>query len=363
MRITVVPGQLLTSHHMELWARLVEEEPGLISPFLRPDFTVAAAAVRDDVYVAVLEESGNTVGFFPHQRGRFLIGYPVGAPLNDLQAVIAAPGIQWDAADLIRACGLTAWKFTRLIASQKSFERFHLRRSISAYIDLSAGYDAYASEKRRAGVDVRHVSQLARKARKLEREVGPLRFEMHTADRGVLEALMKWKLLRYAPRGYRDVLAIPWARRFLERIHETQTPGFSGVLSALYVGDELVAAHMGMRSRDVAYYWFPAFNPSFARFSPGLMLLLHTAQHATGSGLRAIELGGGEYPYKNTFMNASIAVAEGTVDRFPLISRARKFRRSTEDVIRASSLLHPPARAVNRTLQGMIHLCRRAWAW
>ena len=358
MKIAVIPGRQLTPDHVQTWSALEAAVPAFSSPFLRPEFTVAVAAVRDDVRVGILEQDGRMVGFFPHQRGRLFVGEPVGGWLNDLQGVIAQPGAGWDAGALIRGCGLLEWRFGRLLASQEPLAPFHLCLHASAFIDVSRGYDAYLAEKREGGVDPENVQQLARKTRNIEREIGPLRFEPHSSDANVLAALMRWKSERYAPRGYRDAFAISWARRLVERVHATQTPQFGGILSVLYAGDEVAAAHMGLRSHSLWHFWFPAYNPRFARYSPGLMLLLRMAQHASVAGLQGIELGGGAYAFKHALTNRSVALAEGTVDRLPAITAARRWCRSSATRIRQSPVLHPPARVVNRALHGVMRLCR-----
>ena len=139
---------------------------------------------------------------------------------------------------------------------------------------------------------------------------------------------MQWKFERhrYSPEGYADMFTIPWTRQLIERVHATQTPAFGGILSVLYVGDEIAAAHMGLRSHSFWHYWLPAFNPKFARYSPGLILLLRMAQHASAAGLRRIELGAGEYEYKQAFANGVTLLAGGAVDRVALIGAARRWR-------------------------------------
>jgi hypothetical protein len=56
--------------------------PALVSPYLSPEFTQLMAAVRDDVFVAVLEQQGEAVGYFPYQRGALRIGKPVGGVMS-----------------------------------------------------------------------------------------------------------------------------------------------------------------------------------------------------------------------------------------------------------------------------------------
>jgi CelD/BcsL family acetyltransferase involved in cellulose biosynthesis len=94
----------------------------------------------------------------------------------------------------------------------------------------------------------------------------------------------------------------------------TETTEFAGMLSALYAGGELVAAHMGMRSRTCWHYWYPAFDPRLARYQPGLVLLLEMARHAADLGVTRIDLGAGDEHYKVRLANASDLVARGRVE-------------------------------------------------
>lgn len=351
MNVTVIPGRLLTAAHVERWAELQQAEASCSSPFLNPEFTQAVASVRDDVWIAVLEEGGRMAGFFPFQRGRSFRGQPVGGLLNDVQGVIAQRGLKWDAAELIRRCRLLQWTFPCVRVSESPFGSFHIRQDVSWLIDVRRGYDAYVAAK--AGT--LGSPPLQRKVRRLERRAGPLRFELHSADPALLATLMKWKADRYARHGYADVFGIPWVRRVLEGVHATQTPRFAGVLSVLYAGERVAAVHMGLRSRWLWHAWLTSYAPEFARYSPGLMLLLKMAEAAPTLGVQAIELGGGQYPYKERFANSSIRVAAGTVDRIPMMTIARRCRESGEDWIRRSRMVRPPARAIFRMYRRVRH--------
>ena len=58
------------------------------------------------------------VGFFPFQRGKGKVGWPVGYRLNDFQAGIFDSQLDVDARQLLRQCGLTRWHFDHLVADQ-----------------------------------------------------------------------------------------------------------------------------------------------------------------------------------------------------------------------------------------------------
>jgi CelD/BcsL family acetyltransferase involved in cellulose biosynthesis len=354
MKISVVPARLLAGDHIQRWCDLQAADSSLSSPFLSPEFTMAVAAVRDDVEVGILERGVAAVGFFPFQRGRFSRGRPVGLWLNDLQAVVAEPGTEWGCLDLVRGCRLVELEFSRLLGSQVQFEPFHYQRRRYAFIDVSRGYDTYVEGQRQAAN--RAIQNADALARKFERDIGPLRFETHSRDAAALSTLMKWKFERYRAHGYVDIFAIPWVRGLMHQVHATQTERFSGVLSVLYAGDEMAAAHLGMRCLRDWHYWYHAYNPKFARYSPGLTLLLRVARHAGDFAVERIALGGcDEYGYKQDLMNSSITVLEGFVSRIPGVAPVRRWRHAGEHAIRESSVLRPPARGLLRAYRRLKH--------
>ena len=147
MKIDTIRVTQLSRDHVAAWRALQLADPALDSPLFHPEFTQAVATVRDDVEVAVLEEAGQLVGFFPFERSRGNVGRPVAGSLADMQGIVLRNDIELDAAQLIRECGLTTWQFDHLIASQRMFQPYHAFVDDSPYIDLSAGYVAEPDEE------------------------------------------------------------------------------------------------------------------------------------------------------------------------------------------------------------------------
>ena len=139
MKISVVPGEKLTPELVLRWSQLQRRDPALASPYFRPEFTRAVAAVRDDVEVGVMRQGGEVVGFFPYQRSRRNVGRPVGGRLSDYQGVIAQSGVCWDAEELLRGCRLRAWHFDHLLTAQEPFSKYHRVAAESPYIDIGDG--------------------------------------------------------------------------------------------------------------------------------------------------------------------------------------------------------------------------------
>ncbi len=270
MNITLTTMDRLTAEQHRAWLAVLECNPALSSPYFHPDFVRLSSAVRKGVELAVLEEGGRSEGFFAFERRSAGAGMPVAAPLNDFQAVIARPELLWSAAELIRGCGLAVWQFDHLIDSGNAFAQHVWNAVASPYMDLSHGFEAYYEERRAAGGT--DLSQARRKTKKVENQLGPLRFVAHTADDEVFSALARWKGEQYIRTGLANLFETPWIVALLESIRSAQGAQFSGMLSALYFGDRLAAAHLGMRSGEVLHAWFPAFDPELSRYSPGTIL-------------------------------------------------------------------------------------------
>lgn len=343
MSISLIRPGDLSRDQAACWSRLQLADPALESPFFRPEFTSAVAAARRDVFVVLFEQAGEPAGFFPFQRTRWGLGRPVGGTLSDYHGAIVARPLELDPAGLLRACGLRVWDFHHLIASQRAFAPYHARLTGSPFLDLSDGFDAYRQARSAAGSKV--IAQADRKGRKLSREVAPLRFEADDPDPAALHRLMGWKSDQYRRAGVTDTFASRWRVELIERIFATRTPDFAGVLSTLRAGERLVAAHFGMRSRTSLHWWFPAYDPQFGRFSPGVVLLAQLARSVEDWGVRTIDLGAGKEPYKDRLMSGSVPLAQGSVALPGPLAAGRRLTGGVKHMLRRTPLAEPGRRA------------------
>jgi CelD/BcsL family acetyltransferase involved in cellulose biosynthesis len=324
VKVHVVPAAALGPPERGRWAELQRASPLYRSPFFRPEFTAAVARVRD-VRVAVIEDGGVVAGFFPFEVGRRRNGRPVGRPFSDYHGVVIDDAAELDPRALVRACGLATWSFDHLPAGLAAFAPYALAHGRSPYLDLAQGFEAYLAD-RRGRSDIRG---LARKARRLARDLGPPRFVANAYAPSLLDRLVAWKRLQYAQTGVRDVLADAGSRGLLRVVHESRCPGFSGMLSVLYAGDLVAGMHLGLRSGPVLHGWFPAYNSDLHRYSPGLLLMLALAEAAPALGIAEIDLGKGDARYKQALASGSVALYEGRVGSHPLSGRIRTSARRT----------------------------------
>ncbi len=293
------------------WSAHVRATPALASPFLSPEFA-QAAAVTGRVEVAIAGSDDAPSLLFPFQRGRGDVGLPPAARMSDFHGVVARDGVEWDAAELIRACGLVAWKFDHLLADQRPLLPFHWAVAASPYLDLTDGFEGWRRRQREHGS--RQIEAILYKRRRAERRFGPVRFELHTMEEAPFQALLRWKSAQYRATGQPDLTRSPKVVALLERVRHERRHGCAGTLSALWIGDRLAAVHLGMRSPTVLHYWLPAFDPELNAASPGTLCLLEIARAAAGEGMLRVDLGKGEEPYKRWLASGATSVATGAVD-------------------------------------------------
>jgi CelD/BcsL family acetyltransferase involved in cellulose biosynthesis len=348
-----LPASSLTEEMWSVWSDIQSSDAVPDNPYLCADFTRSVARVRTDVEVVLFEDCGRPVGFFPFQReGRK--AHSVSGRLSESHGAVVLNGTEWSALEMFRAAGLTSWHFDHLPASQKELARFAWGTKPCPEIDLTDGYEVYRKAARKTGGSFK---QTERKARKMEREVGPLRFEWHSSDATALRDLVKWKSEQHRLTGVLQIFKRPWVAQMLEALTSVESPDFHAPLSTLHAGDQLVAVHIGPCSRTVLSLWFPTYNPDFEKYSPGLILLLKMAEAAAARGVCRLELGPGNEQYKQQFKTGDHPVLEGMLAQSHVRAATRRAWYQTKKRIRASRFSHQlesPFRAT-RLLRQWLH--------
>jgi CelD/BcsL family acetyltransferase involved in cellulose biosynthesis len=348
MEIQVYQVAALPEGYWPIWEQIYLSCPEFESPYFSPEFAKAVGAVRKDTEVGVLIQAGQPVGFFPFHRGFMGVGQPLGCHLSDFQAVIAFPDAQWTPEELICGCGLAGWDFDHLLASTKGFERFSPCTVGSPFIDLSNGFDGYEKDQKARG-SKKTLAGRAYSARKLQREVGPLRLEYHRNDPILFDQMVNLKKDQYKRTGVADVFSKNWTVALLKRIIQTQTANFAGVFSVLWAGDRAIAVHLGMRSRAVWHCWFATYDRSFSQYSPGMLLFIEMAKAAEAHNLKKMDFGKGEFDYKMRLTTGTTAIREGSIIVSAPIRWTRNSWRVTNACLRGA--LRHPARLVRKWIK------------
>ncbi|MFI8192355.1 GNAT family N-acetyltransferase [Streptomyces sp. NPDC085946] len=312
-RVLVLRPDDLSPDDHQVWRELRTASAAPRNPFLDPVFTRAVGRVRPGARVAVLQEDGSPVGFFPYETGPLGQGRAIGLGVSDSQGAVLAPGVRPDARRLLRACSLSSWEFDNLESGQRLFVPHAAGELPSPVVDVAGGFERYTEGLRARAPGF--LRQTLAKERRLARQVGEVRFAYDTRDPDALRALMEWKSAQYRRTGRRDRFAQRWITGLVGLLARSEEPECRGVLSVLYAAGRPVAAHFGLRSRTVLSWWFPAYDRAYGRYSPGLVLHLRMLEAAAADGIALVDLGSGAARYKESFKTRDLRVYEGAVVR------------------------------------------------
>lgn len=307
LKSRVVPAAELTQSEIEIWDCLCKSHAHLETAFFSPHYTRAVAAVRPHVYVCVLLNGSDPVGFFPFQFASplhrlFGAAERVGEELTDHFGLIAGPDVRVDVPTLLKRSGLSHINFTHLDDSQLAYGLEGERPEIGYLMRFDSGR-AYWEQLRI--VNRKYVSETERKGRQLEEQYGSLRFcwsEPNVVQH--LQMLIRAKSDQYIRTGKDDWLAAGWKQRLLALFAASKASTCRGVLSSLYAGDTWVASHFGLCCGGVLHYWFPVYNTNLSRFGPGHLLRKALITTGTELGINTIDHGAGDALHKRVCTNA-----------------------------------------------------------
>ncbi len=307
MRVTVVRPGDLGPGEASLWARFQKSSAELQNPFFSLTFAQAVGRHRPNAWVAVVETGGAIQAFLPFDLGPQRIGMPIGDPMNNLHGFVS-DGATIDARQVIRKAGLRGWRYSAAPAGQRALAAHHYAEALveAPLIDLSDGYKSYYVSRSK-----KFTADFGKQWRSLERRVGPVALEWGTAAPDHIQQLIEWKTGKYD--GARQMFSDPATRHIVEELAVTPNEDCAGLLTLLRAGERIVAISANLTCPGVLSGWFTGYDHDMAKFSPGKLAMLATAEEAARRDFTRFELGAGQDSYKSRVTNASYPVAGGAV--------------------------------------------------
>lgn len=208
-----------------------------------------------------------------------------------------------------------------------------------AFDDFQRGLNPYAADSRR-------------KRRRLQ-DLGPVSFEVArepVVARRFFEAMVAQKTRRYLETAGRDYFETPGWRAYFSQMAAREDLGGRVHLSALTVGDRIVATHWGLVSEDTFYWLMPTYEAGpVSRLSPGRLLMEELISWCYDHGVRSFDFGHGDEDYK-TMLGAGrrpllrLEVANSLAGRATLRAKRSRAAKAVEDFY-WTHLYRPPKRA------------------
>jgi CelD/BcsL family acetyltransferase involved in cellulose biosynthesis len=313
LKVDIVRVDALGEAEWAAWRAMLAADPALNSPYFRPEFTQVAGRISPDAAVAVFSRAGRTVGFFPHQkRGGAM--QPLAAPMNDYHGIIARPGEAPSLEEAARALGATRLNVTAWVGTTGSDGRDLGEPRRTVQVELGEeGYDGWYAERR--ANQGKFFKDKERARRSMESELGPLRIERGLRDPALLNWLIGLKRDQYKRTGRHDIFACGWTADLLHALLKEDRDGFGASMAGLWAGDRLTALEYSLHAGDQYHFWFPGYEPSLARCSPGILLSMDTMRLAGALGYRTFDFGFEGEHYKKYFCNGHRTVREALVLR------------------------------------------------
>ncbi len=304
MRIDVIPITELSEGMKQRWLEIQVSNPDLAGPCFHPDLFITVGKFCPDVYVALLYDNNGLTGFLPYLRDQ---ASSIAQTIDfcDYQAIIGPKSYHWDINMIMNKIGISSWHYNALVDFENiRSKRRQLEACESMRIDLSSGYKEYLLSKKDGKVK---FGGLARKKRLIQSNFGPIHFVPICNDIDVLHRMLFWKSVQHN----RDTSWTKLATELLEYFCFSNQTSIDGVFSALYAGNDLLAAYFGIRHQGILHSLVCSFNPDFKKFSPGLMIWQNLISSQKELGYHILDLGPEENKYKRYFSTSTLPIIKG----------------------------------------------------
>jgi hypothetical protein len=132
------------------------------------------------------------------------------------------------------------------------------------------------------------------KRRRLEQELGPIRFVYHDERPEVFERCIAWKSAQYVRSGLPDM----FHHAANVQLFRSLADKGALVISSFSTGERLMAVHFGGLAGKRFYSWIAAYDPDQGRHSPGRLLLEDLLRASQSAGHSEFDFGIGASDYK-----------------------------------------------------------------
>ncbi|MEL6781767.1 MAG: GNAT family N-acetyltransferase [Pseudomonadota bacterium] len=278
------------------------------NPFFDPDLARILSEAREDVELIIAEADDGIGAIWPvHVRPGGWVR-PLTGPFSDWHGPVVGDGCELTARDLLEQAGL-AGLTTGGLRLQDGVVPDGLSTETVYVCDLSCGFETYDSAQRSS--HAKHFKRLRRKRRQLEEEQGVSQFVLDNRDPEVMRQVIAMKRQQYQSTGRHDVLEPVWAQKMVDALWAGDFQRLGVRLSTLCIADRLVAAELNLVSKPVLHGWLVVYDRDFARYSPGMLVMMDILQAMTADGFTRYDLGAGDGHYKKYHANAHAEIGVG----------------------------------------------------
>ena len=294
---------LLSATELEAWRELTDANLDYDSALLTPEFAGVVAGVRDDVRIIRAFDNGQLIAVLPVHLRPDGLARPLSAPFADYSGPLLARGAGLTVPDLLRIAQVSAFMAAAVPDPWNALFRKKAGNAanpamVSHVIRCRDSSKENLMEQQRSK-HAKRFKNFRRLRNQIEREAGTLRFSFGIPNQADLDTLLAYKSRQFKESGYVDLTKATQSRELLDAVAKSS----HAFMTCISVDDTLVAGHFGVRVGASFHPWIAAFNPAFAHFSPGNVLLLFVLEQMQAMGLGTYDLANGHDHYKKYFAN------------------------------------------------------------
>ncbi len=293
----------LTSDDQEAWQALRAAHPDYATPLLSPGFAQLIGGIRADARVTLIRDSAGLAAVLPFVRRPDGLGRPLGAPFADYSGPVRRADAALTLTDIVRLAGLSAWRSTSMIDPWATIPEITGPGEATCIIRPGGQSPADYIEARRA-LYPKRFKNFRRLERQAMQDRAGLQFRWGAPDPALRDALFAYKSAQYRASGLVDLMTATNARAILDAVAASPM----GFQTSLWSGDTFVSAHFGVREGRAFHPWIAAYDPQFAHYSPGNLLLKNIIEHMPQMELDEYDLAEGHDHYKKYYTNAARTV-------------------------------------------------------
>lgn len=324
MKFDLYKPQTMSRELWQAFADLRDANTLYDNPFFDPDYARLVGEVREDTRIGVASNGEDILGFWALHVRPGGWSRPIGGPFSDWHGPVLAARAALSPEAFLRGLGLSGMTVSALQPSS-SVTPMKMHRSGANVSDLSQGWAPFLEQQQQNWP--KHFKKMRRLYRNVDRDFSGISFQWDDRSDTAFDRLIELKRTQFDRTGLHDVLKPQWTQDLLDRLRHFEGRRFRARLSSLSYDDNRVAAEMVLQSDTVMHGWLTAYEPEYASYSPGNMLVQEMLQQMPEHGLTIYDAGPGLYHYKRHYSNMQIPLDTG--------------------VIRAASPMASPARAAS----------------
>ncbi len=281
------------------------------NPFFDLDFAGLMSDVRDDTEILLISKGGNIVGYWALHVRPDKWCRPLGGPFSDWHGPVISPDMSIPSADeLLALAGLKGLSAHGL----QPFGFGVSDRSAITPVSISGApesADAFLAWQK--SLFPKHAKNMRRAARLANRDYGEAVLTLDDESVDAFNQVMDMKQAQYRRTGLHNVLAPDWAQDMMNRLRLACFPRLRARLSTLKLGGQLAAGEFNLLSDTVIHGWIVVYDPEFAAYSPGHMLMQAIICDMRKTGHMMYDAGSGNHDYKKVYETYQVPMVSRTL--------------------------------------------------